>query len=219
VEKSVEEYKRLLHDAMARIEDLEHRQVIRSRSEESEDGKAIETELFQDFDRKIEEQKREVKELGEKLVVKERELLELSDTFQEQLAAKENEIELLNEEYLINIAEKEREIKEKVIEIDKLKSELLAKENEMLRDTPTSQDTGPSKTYYRKILESRQEMIALLEVALRNAEETLKTQQHDYDRTIRSLKNQAEDMRDALYKPAVSRAVRNLMVPVRRKKK
>ena len=211
VEKSAEEYKRLLEDAYTRIEELEQR----SRSGESEEAKEV--ELFEDFDRRIEEQKREVKELGEKLVTKERELLELSDNFQEQLAAKENEIEILTEEYLAKIAEKEQEIKEKIVEIDRMKGELLAKSNEIIRKDSTN--SGPSKNYYRKMLESRQEMISLLEVALRNAEETLKTQRNNYDHTIQSLKQQAEGMRDALYRPAVSRAVRNLMIPVRRKKK
>ena len=202
VEKSVEEYKRLLHNALARIEELE------SERQSPIDPCEIRSGNIE-----------EVKELGERLAMKERELLEISDAFQEQLAAKENEIEILNEEYLAQIAEKEREIKEKVIEIDTLKTKLLVKENENLKDTPTSHDNGPSKHYYKRMMESRQEMIAILEVALRSAEQTLKTQQADYDRIIRSLKDQANDMRDALYKPAVSRTTRNLIVPVKRKKK
>jgi len=223
VEKSRDEYKRLLEEAYERIDDLEQRTNAllspRKISETGTDAGVNTVDLIEDFEKKIEEQKIEVKEMEIKLVEKEREIQEIADTFQERLAEKENEIEVLTEEFIRKIKEKENEIKEKISEIDKLKAELREKSSEILNSSDSVVEVGPSKNYLQRILESRQEMVSVLEVALRNAEETLKSQRNDYERTIRSLKQQIDDMRDALYKPAVSRAVRNLIVPVRKRRK
>lgn len=218
VEKSVDEYKRLLEDAYKRIEELEQRQE--TLFSPRKDGlqpffESVPTELIQEFEQKIDEQKAEVKQIEKKLAQKEQELQEITDNFQERIAQKESEIELLTEEYNMQIAEKEQEIKKKVMEIDKLRGELLAKSNEVLAHT----DNNSSKQYYQRMMNSRQEMVSVLEVALRSAEEMIRSQRYDYDTTIRTLKEQIDELRDTLYRPAINRTSKGIVVPVRKKKR
>ena len=204
VEKSAREYKTLLEQAEKRIKDLEEKNKLLHANPPI---KAIEN-----FEGKVEELQKEILSLEEKLKKKEQELIDITDMFQIRIAGKENEMEMLIKEYTEKIQEKEKEMKEKVVEVEIVKRELELKTNKV-----NPSDPGFSKQYYQKILESRQVMIATLEAALRNAEENVKKQKYEYERTISTLKGQIENLRDALYNPAVTKAVKRLMKPVKRK--
>lgn len=178
VEKSVEEYKKLLDDAYRKIELLQRHHGITDETMSNLTDSPSHLQTIQ----------------------------EITDDFQEKIAEKEHEIEVL----LIKIAEKENEIKEKVREIRKLRKELALKTEEVIKSA------GPSKQYFQKMLESRKEMVAVLETALRNTEETVKSQRNDYDFTIRTLKTQIDALHDALYKPASYVYNKKIVVPVRK---
>ena len=114
-----------------------------------------------------------------------------------------------------------RELERLTLEIDNLRSELEVKNVEIEILTKTLEDerrvlaeketradvrrasftwslvddvkeSGPSKQYYQRLLESRQEMINILEIALRSTEENLKAHRNDYDR----LRRQNEELRN-----------------------
>jgi len=131
-------------------------------------------------------------------------IVSTTDDLQEQLARKEHEIELLTEEYNHNITKKEEELKEKILENQKLKRELIIKSN------------GLSTKYIQGVMESRQELINVLEVALRNAEETIKSQRNDYEYMIRTLKTEINELRNSLYR-FNGPMTRNVIIPVRKK--
>jgi kinesin family protein 5 len=130
-----------------------------------------------------------------------------------------------------------KELERLTLEIDNLRSELEAKnveieiltktlENErrVLAEKETRADvrrasftwslvddvkeSGPSRQYYQRLLESRQEMINILEIALRNAEEILKAHRNDYDR----LRRQNEELRSKGNSP-------RKVIPVKRLKR
>jgi hypothetical protein len=198
IEKSVDEYKRLLEEAHKTIEMLKKRGVV---------------------DNSYEYHKEEVKMLEEKLFEKEQEIQDLSDNFQVKISEKENEIFLLTEEYVDKLTQKEKDIHEKITSIERLRCELLSKSNEISLFPSSIEYSGPSKNYLNKIIESRQDMINVLEVSLCNSDETIKNQRNDYESTIRALKNHIQELQKIVYFPGVNNKRRNVIVHVNKIKK
>lgn len=220
VEKSVDEYKRLLEDAYKRIDELKIKGVCTGKENKQD-------ELVQNYEEKIKQQRGELNDMKNKMFKMEQEIQEIKDKFQEKIAEKENEIETLVNEYNTKLSQKEREIKDKIAEIYNLRQKLLIKSNEILSNSDNSSSSGsdnssvenngggPSKQYLQNMLESRSQMVSVLEVALRNVEETLKSQRNDYNFQIRTLKNQLNNLRDSFHNPIVTKTARNIIVPVR----
>jgi kinesin family protein 5 len=205
IEMGVNEYKKLLHIAEERIRVLEERQGT---------GDVVPAEDLSAKEEAIKEKEEAIKALEALLIKKKNEIDDLADDFRQQLAQKEEELVVLETDLTKKLSVKEEELKVKQQENDKLKRDLEAKTTEMLKGDAKSEN---SNSYLKRILNSRSEMIEVLETALTKAEHSSRAQKEDYEQTIRKLRGQIDDLHNVLYKPTISRAVRNFVRPIKRR--
>lgn len=182
IEISISEYKRLLNEANNRIKTIE------------ENGG-----YYIDDEGKEKEQK--IRELEALLVKRRNEIDDLTDDFKQQLAQKEEELSLLEFDMAKAIDDKDVEIEEQKREIEMLKSELGTLKKELLKEDGKSESSAHNVSYLKRLLNSRAEMIDVLENALKSVEISSNAKKDDYENTIRRLHSQIDELHSIMYRP------------------